>query len=334
MAKRFNILALSGGGFLGLYSAAILSELERTFGQPISKHFDLIAGTSVGGIIALGLASDIAASDIADSFAKGGTAIFSDRPAPSGDWQTLRDLLRFARTPKYQSDGLRRTIEGVIGKETRIGDLKRRIVVPAVNLTKGETQVFKTPHHPDFSRDLHRKLVDVALATSAAPFYFPVAEHDDCLFADGGLFANAPDMVAVHEAEHFLGVALADIHVLSIGTTTSRFSFAHASGRQLGAIGWVRGQRIFNAILATQQQQTTYMLGHRLGDRYLRLDAEKSPEQSNYLALDVATADAQKTLRGLATTTVQANINNPSLKGFFTHNAGAPTFFHSLPLVK
>jgi uncharacterized protein len=70
------------------------------------------------------------------------------------------------------------------------------------------------------------------------------------------------------------------------------------------------------------------MMGHRLGDRYLRLDAAQSKEQERHLALDVATADAQKTIRGLAAATVQSQINNPRLEAFLTHAAEAPIFHH------
>src|SRR5277367_2880466 len=77
---------------------------------------------------------------------------------------------------------------------TTIGDLKHPCIVPTVCLTKGGPQIFKTDHHADFSRDHRLKAVDVALATSAAPSYFPIAEIDDGLYADGGLYANSPDL--------------------------------------------------------------------------------------------------------------------------------------------
>jgi patatin-like phospholipase/acyl hydrolase len=83
MVERFNILSLSGGGFLGLYTVSVLAGLEEVVGGPIARHFDLLAGTSVGGIIALGLAAEIPAHTIKEAFEQNGTAIFSGRPAPS-----------------------------------------------------------------------------------------------------------------------------------------------------------------------------------------------------------------------------------------------------------
>lgn len=326
MSKRFNILSLSGGGYLGLYTIAVLSQLEEDLGRPIASSFDLIAGTSIGGIIALGLALEIKAKDIESAFLRDGTKIFSERPVQNGKLGQLRDVLRYVLKPKYDPRYLRATIAELVGAETKIGDLKHRVLVPTVNLTKGGPQVFKTPHHANFTRDQNLRVVDVALATSAAPTYFPLAEIEQSLYADGGLYANSPDALAVHEAEHFLNVERGDVHVMSIGTTTSSFSFADATGRKLGIYGWAKDQRLVSVILASQQKVSDHMLRHRLGKRYLRLDTEQSPDQTQHLALDVATGNAQRTIRGLASATVQANINTPLLRGFFEHRAPDPTF--------
>ena len=183
----FHILSVSGGGFFGLYSVSVLTAFEKEAGRPLARNFDLLAGTSVGGIIALGLAAEVPAAEIKSAFERNGTTIFSGRPAPTTWWGTARDLTRFVAKPKYQADALRSTIADLVGSETRIGDLKHPVMVPAVNLTKGRPQVFKTPHHAAFRTDLHLKVMDVALATSAAPTYFPVAEVGDALYADGGL---------------------------------------------------------------------------------------------------------------------------------------------------
>jgi hypothetical protein len=77
------------------------------------------------------------------------------------------------------------------------------------------------------------------------------------MYADGGLYANSPDLIAIHEAEHFLGVNLADIRVLSVGTTTSRFSFAHGSGSRFGLLKWTMGQRLVQATLHPNSKSST-----------------------------------------------------------------------------
>lgn len=326
MRDRFNILSLSGGGFFGLYTISILAELEQKYCSPVALRFDLLAGTSVGGIIALGLAAEIPAATIQRAFERNGTAIFSTRGAPSTRVGSAVDIFRSFFKPKYEAESLRQTIVELVGPTTCIGDLKHRVLIPAVNLTKGLPQIFKTAHHPTFSTDLHLKVV----ATAAAPTYFPIAEVNDSLFADGGLYANSPDLLAIHEAEHFLGQSQDDIHLLSIGTTTAQFSFAHAYGRQLGIWAWSRDQRLVNVILVSQQHSVNYMMVHRLGDRYLRLDATQSKEQERYLALDVATDPAQKTIRGLAAATIQSAANDPRLQAFLAHVATPPTFYHGV----
>jgi uncharacterized protein len=234
----FHILSLSGGGYFGLYSVSVLAGIEEKVGRPVARCFDLMAGTSVGGIIALGLAAEVSAAEIKSAFERNGTAIFSDRPAPTTWSGTLRDFGRYLRKPKYRPDALRRTIVELVGEETRIGGLKHPVIVPAVNLTKGRPQVFKTPHNIDFCSDLHLKVVDVALATSAAPTYFPVAEIGDALYADGGLYANSPDLLALHEAEHFsirrcrtfISSALAQRRRSFLSLTPTGASLAHSDG--------------------------------------------------------------------------------------------------------
>lgn len=193
--RQFQILCLSGGGYLGLFSAEILALAEERFGEPLGRHFDLIAGTSVGGILALGLAFEVPASAMRDAFNTSGQKIFSGRPKPQGRFAARRDLLRYLIGPKYSAGPLRELVGGFLGKDTRLGQAKHRVIIPAVNMTKGGPQVFKTPHHPDFRSDYKLSAVDIAMATSAAPTLFPLAEIQNSLYADGGLFAAAPDRI-------------------------------------------------------------------------------------------------------------------------------------------
>ena len=279
----FQILSLSGGGYLGLYTISVLAEFERHIGRPIVSCFDLVAGTSVGGIIGLGLATEKPVDQIRTAFEEDGAAIFSSRPAPKTRLGEFREFFRSFLSAKYDSRMLRRTIARVVGSDTLMGELKHPVVIPAINLTKGKPQIFKTDHHPHFQVDHMRKVVDVALATSAAPTYFPIATIGDELFADGGLFANSPDLIALHEAEYFFRKSLDEVFILSVGTTTSRFSFSHTPGLNLGTLAW--GRLFPQVLLSSQQLDVEYVLRHKLGDRYLRIDAEQSKEQQRDLGL-------------------------------------------------
>ena len=322
----FQVLSLSGGGFLGLYTVTVLAELEQQIGRPLASCFNLLAGTSVGGIVALGLGLERTAEDIRVAFEENGARIFSNRPAPTTPLGGKCDFMRSFFAPKYDGVALRETVAEVVGEETTFGDLLHPVIVPAVNLTKGKPQVFKMDHHPDFKRDHRLRLVDVALATSAAPTYFPLAEIGDELFADGGLFANSPDLLALHEAEHFFGACTEDVQMLSIGTTTTQFSFSHARGRHLGVLGW--RSRLAQTMLSTQQMEVNYILVHKLGERHIRVDAAQSKEQERHLGLDVATEDAKRTIRGLASGSTQEVINNPRLGQMLAFEANEATFYH------
>lgn len=326
----FQILSISGGGFLGLYSASLLAELEKTSKRSIATSFDLLAGTSVGGIIALGLAAGTPALKIKSAFEENGKKIFSGRPAPASKLGSWIDICRSALSSKYASSVLRDTIESIVGKDTRIGDLQRAVLVPSINLSKGSPQIFKTPHHPSFRLDMNLRVSDVALATSAAPTFFPLAEIGDALFADGGLYANSPDLLALHEATQFFQIEEKQVRMLSIGTTTAQFSFGHSQGEDFGILHWFTDQRLMNVIIASQQQSVGFMLRHRLADRYLRLDAVQSKEQERILGLDVATDEAQKTIRALASATLQENINDPLLDEMLKNQAPDTKLYHKI----
>jgi patatin-like phospholipase/acyl hydrolase len=97
----FRILSLSGGGFLGLYTACVLAELEAQARKPIAECFGLIAGTSVGGIIALGLAKGSSAKSVRDAFIKNGPDIFSTKRPPQSTLGKRLALLDNATSAKY-----------------------------------------------------------------------------------------------------------------------------------------------------------------------------------------------------------------------------------------
>lgn len=322
----FQILSLSGGGYLGLYTVLVLEDLERQLGQPLASCFDLIAGTSIGGIIALGLAAERPAREIVESFDRLGTTIFSERAPPTTRIGRWREATRALFKPKYNGVALRDAVAQIVGDETLLGDLVHPVIITAVNLTNGRPQIFKTPHHPNFKRDHSIKVVDVAMATSAAPTYFPLAQVGDHLFADGGLYANSPDLMAIHEAEHFLNVPANDIRLLSVGTTTTLFSFPQSGGKRLGIMDWF--ERLPKVMIATQQASVDDMMRHKLAERYVRVDAIQSPEQMRELGLDVATEHARRTIRAMAATSVQRSSNDPMLEEMLAYRAHPPKFHY------
>lgn len=324
----YQILSLSGGGILGLYTACVLAELEQASGQPIASRFDLIAGTSIGGIIALGLAAGTSAANIRDAMVEFGPKIFTDRPPPRSSVGKKLALGTNALRARYQPEPLRQAIEKIVGKGRKIGDLQHRVLAPAVNLTKGGPQIFKTSHHETFVRDWRLDVADVALATAAAPTFFPLHRIGGELFADGGLYANAPDQLALHEAEHFLRWPKDDVWMLSIGTTTSQFSFSNTLPADMGWMAWMEDQRLPNVMIASQQIVVQEMLRHQLGARYLRIDQKQSPQQERFLGLDVASQGAILDLQGLAEASAREHLMGPTMKTLLRHEAPIPTFYN------
>lgn len=304
MAKRkpYRILSLAGGGYLGFYTACVLAELEARAGRPLGRCFDLIAGTSVGGILALGLAFEVPVARMRQLFAKHGVDIFSARPLPTGAVGNLLDLTRSVWGPKYGGDTLRKALEKELGDRT-LRQAQHHVVIPAVNVSKSMTKIFKTPHAARSSGDENVAAVDAAMATCAAPAYFPAVRIGEDLYADGGMFAVAPDLVALHEAEQFVGVDVADIDMLSIGTGTLRYTPAHGVGEDDGAVGWLTEGRMVLTLLSVQQQHVQAMMLDRLRDRYMHLDA-LWPVHAG-LGIDVATAAAAKALAALANDTLR-----------------------------
>ncbi|WP_375056154.1 CBASS cGAMP-activated phospholipase [Zobellella sp. DQSA1] len=317
----YHVLALSGGGYRGLYTATVLAELETVLGRPIASHFDLICGTSAGGMLALGLAAEIPAYELKALFEEQGSRIFGSRSLP-------RRLLGFWLTAKHDSAGLREVLTERF-QETTIGDLKHRVLVPAVNYSTGLGQFFKTPHHPSFELDHRMKVVDVALATAAAPVYFPLARNDRGVFADGGLVGNAPGLFGLHEVKTFLtsDQENARVRILAIGTMTIGATVRGGASLDRGFGKWRGG--LFDLVISAQESSVDYMLQQSLGDNYFQIDDKATPDQSKDVkALDRVSIGATNTLKDRGSHAAQRALGNPLFKPFREHQAGPPIFYH------
>lgn len=323
--QRFRILALSGGGYRGLYTAKILADVEQHIGEPIATRFDLVAGTSIGGILALALAMEIPAERMVSLFEKHGEQIFRAR-------FSLKGLL----CSPYTQDSLLSLLksESLFG-DRLVGHCLHPVIVPSINYSSGMPVLFKTPHHPNFSRDHHHRLTDVALATSAAPGYFPRHTFGSCQYIDGGLYANAPGLLAVHEAQHFLGATRDQVHVVSIGTMSSRFTVNPSRNRNGGTYDWggwnpaSTPKRLFGIAISAQEALANQMLGHRIVQgQYYHIDDELTDERSRAVALDKADEHAREVLLGAGAEASKRIIGNPEFRELLSHRAPEPTFYH------
>lgn len=323
--SSFQILSLSGGGYRGLFTARILANLEERIGAPIATRFDLIAGTSIGGILALALALEVPAQRMVGLFEERGDEIFKKR------WS----FLGYRRSP-YTQAFLAKLLESdnLFGQRT-VGACKHRVIVPAINHTTGRPVLFKTPHHPSLSADYKHRLVDVALATSAAPGFFPRHFFNNCQYVDGGLFANAPGLLAVHEAEHFLGQQRSSLHVMAIGTMSAKFTVDPHRNREGGALDWGgwkpanMPKRLFGVSISAQETLVHHLLGHAITPgQYHHLDEDLTDERARAVALDKTDRAAQEILLGSAAECAKRALGNASIQALLHRAALRPTFYH------
>lgn len=217
MLKR--ILTIDGGGIRGTFPAAFLANLEKDLEHPIGRYFDLIAGTSTGGIIAIGLALGMSAGDLLNLYETKGPAIFGQTKTGLPGW--LVEKWRFGKWlfwgPKYCAAPLREALVEVLG-ERRLGEARTRLLIPAWHPKIQDVYIFKTAHHPRFQTDYKELAINAAMATAAAPGFFKqYITANDVGLVDGGLWANNPVGIAIVEAIGILKWPAEDLKVLSVG---------------------------------------------------------------------------------------------------------------------
>lgn len=237
--SSFRILALDGGGIKGTFTAAVIAAWEAQTRLRVVDHFDLIAGTSTGGIIAIGLGLGLSGQEILKFYRDRGPVIF---PVTSLG-RRLRYNLRHIFRPKFSQELLLRELEAAFyrGKEpVPLKKAKCRLLIPAYHAVAGLSHVFRTPHHPLLRADAETDAAHVALATAAAPTYFSAAKVGSMIaessYFDGGVWANCPAMAAIVEAVCYLEVPLDRVDVLSVGTTDEPFTVR--GQLRSGVIGW------------------------------------------------------------------------------------------------
>ena len=222
-----RILAIDGGGIKGVFAAGFLARIEELLGLRAVEHFDLVAGTSAGGMIALslGLGQDTAAS--LQRYEEGAPRIFRS----AGWFSQIRRML----TSKYSTAPLRRELIGHFG-DARIGNSLTRLLIPTLDVSANRVHIYKTSHHPTLFHDISATAFEVVLAAVAAPTYFPLYRtRDGAAMVDGSLWAHNPSLLAVIEAMSLLDWPREEINVLSIGTPPEELSWGKGGSPHIGA---------------------------------------------------------------------------------------------------
>ena len=324
--KPFKILSIDGGGIKGLYSASILKRLEEKSKKKSGDCFDMICGTSTGGIIALGLASGKEASDLVDLYNLNGNKIFPTAKYKifrffQKRWNGAKQVLFWG---KFSAKPLTRILKENFGTTT-LGELNNLVCIPSFNLISGMPRVFKFPHKEGgFFMDKKIPLVDAALATSAAPTYLPIHNYKDTLYIDGGVWANNPTQCGLLEAlDYFVGddKDYTHVEILSVASISQASGWASGIRKRRSFIGWK--SKLIQTSMDGQAFFTDFFLKKALKkidprSRYERLESPKlSCEQMEVLEMDRTDKKALKTLRSLGDQDGYTHANNPKVMRFF-----------------
>jgi hypothetical protein len=267
MNEQRKVLAIDGGGIKGVYPLAFLASVEEKTGDRAADFFDLIVGTSTGGIIALGLGLGWSAQELLEIYKELGQRVF-----PESRLGRFRRFLRGLAFSKYDSEPLKQVLEENFGDQ-RLGQSEKRLVVPSANLEEGTVHLFKTAHHRRFREDYKKRVVDVALGTAAAPTYFPTQSSSNGIpLIDGGVWANNPSAVAAVEALEILDWERGSVDLLSLSCTTEPFEGGWAKRIGLGALYW--SYKVRDVFMSTQASAAHGMTQHLLGKEHVvRVDS-------------------------------------------------------------
>lgn len=314
---RVQALCLSGGGYRGLYTARILEKLQAFTKQPLHTHFDFIAGTSIGAIITAALAVGVPPTRIREEIEAIGPALFTKRK-----FHKARHLLFGA---PYRQDLLVSTLTKLFTEVGAHDELSRevessslKLIVTATNASTHEPRIYGGNKLP-FERTPGITLLQAILASSAAPTYFPAQIHQGEMLVDGGLSANAPDVIALSLLQRRRGAKLTDCYLLSIGTCAPARVATPARRANAGKLGWIRGDRnIVDLTLDSQERLTINLMHQMLKAQFFRIDSTPTGKDAEAVStLDHAAPETTAALKRLADERFDLLSKEPTLKAFF-----------------
>jgi len=302
--RTVRILSIDGGGIRGIIPALVLARIEKLTGQPTAQLFDVVAGTSTGGILALGLTVPKApghplyqAEEFAEMYEREGRRIFS-----RSVFRTLftTDSLFWK---KYSSDGIEQVLAEYFG-DSRLRDAATDVLITSYELERRFPFFFKSTNARCRS-DYDFPARDVARATSAAPSYFapmkiPTGTNSDhYTLIDGGVFANNPAACALVEArtthpnaERYL--------VVSLGTGSLMQTLPLNLAQYWGAVRWVKP--LLDAVFDGVSSTVDFQLRQLLPDDYYRFQTTLSGHNHG---LDDASPENITALKGLASALIE-----------------------------
>lgn len=282
MDKKFKILSLDGGGVRGYLSAKILCNIEKLLNEEdslninIGQRFDLITGTSTGGIIALALAKGLSAKEIFELYENLIPKVFSTTHSKG------------LYSSKYSDSILKKELQKIFKDET-LDDLVTDVCITSMSLQNASPRFHKTKYFERNSIRVDEKLIDIALSTSAAPTYFPTQDtkHSSSLI-DGGVCANNPSLVGLIDALELNNRDFNNIRLLSIGTGEQcHMPYSLDKLEDAGKLNWIAqfkgtpilsevGSPLIETLMNSQSvlthHQVNFLLNYDEDKRYIRIN--------------------------------------------------------------
>jgi patatin-like phospholipase/acyl hydrolase len=263
MSNVIKILAIDGGGIRGIIPAIILAEIEHRSGQAIVNLFDLIAGSSTGGLLAMGLVSPdqqsnplYTAEELVRFYEHQGPLIFS-----RSMWRAVAAVNNLTGV-KYTSDGIDGVLDHCFG-DLNLADALGDVFVTSYEIQRRQPWFFRS-HQAHKLKKYNFKIRDVVRSTTAAPTYFEPSQvfHDDAVegyfaFIDGGMVANNPALAAYAEAKKQYPHAN-EFLLVSLGTGDHTRPIDFEEARQWGLAGW--SQHIMDVAFDATDTTVDYQL--------------------------------------------------------------------------
>ncbi|WP_264686999.1 patatin-like phospholipase family protein [Wolbachia endosymbiont (group B) of Rhopobota naevana] len=274
------ILSVDGGGIRGIIPAIILAEIEKRARKPISQIFDLMAGTSTGGIIVAGLCKkdkpQYSANDLVELYQEYGAYIFKSS-------FFRRSILSWINCAQYPHKNIEFILDKYFGEDILKNTLSN-VLITSYDIQNNCPFFFKS------WKEGNIKLKDALRAATAAPTYFVPKylkiNQKEMVLVDGGVFANNPAACAYASGKRLFPND--DILLLSIGTGRTDRSIEYANSKRFGKIGWIKP--LIHVMFSSSLDAVNYQLDQVIADKYIRIQSQlkiASPDMDNITSKNI-----------------------------------------------
>ena len=294
--KKFRILSIDGGGLRGIIPLQVIKEVEKLTGEPIHKTFDLIAGTSTGGLLTCALSFGDSESVVGNTrkysldeiqkiYEERGKEIFPKYRFFKRNYNGLKKWFR----PQFSPENLNKILVEYFG-ENRLTSCLKPIFITSYNIHRN-LPIYFTTREATLRDEKNSKLVEVCRATSAAPTYFPSFafnfDSENVVCIDGGIIMNNPSIGALVEVlgnsdyKHYKidgnRLSLKDISILSLGTGRTKKNHKSESSHRWGRLDWIKPVIDISTggpVKIVHNQISTIFSSSNLDKNYLRIDID------------------------------------------------------------